>query len=194
MQAPVAVDAHQRRLVEVLLPDDDGLLVARHQHLHAHATVLVQVVEVRDDLPRPPSTAGDPAHHGSHDDHPRDGGDADARVDEMTASPAAELIAVSPRGHLGTQRGADAHELQPFAQPGQSDVVGGRAQTRLGEQALALLDRLPALLERGEVPPLAGPAHDPEPPLRRVERKATPYWEMLNDLVLAEVRVAEKAG
>ena len=53
-----------------------------------------------------------------------------------TAAPAApaELVAVAPRRHLRTLRRADAHELEPFAQPREPDVVGRDAQPRVAEQ------------------------------------------------------------
>ena len=87
----------------------------------------------------------------------------------MLAPAAAKLIAVAPRGHLGTQRAADAHELESLTQLREPDVVGRDTDAGLGELALALLDRFPPLLDRRQVPALAAAAHDPEPPFRRVE-------------------------
>ena len=112
----------------------------------------------------------------------------------LPAAAAAELVAVAPRRHLRTLRIADAHELEPFLEPRETDLVGGHAQPGGAEGALALLDRLPALLERGEVPALALPAHDPEPALRRVEREPSPDREVLDRLVAAECAAAEQAG
>ena len=55
----------------------------------------------------------------------------------------------------------DAHQLEAFAKSRQPDVIRGDAQLRGPEGALAFLDRLPSLLERCEVPPLALAADNP---------------------------------
>ena len=59
---------------------------------------------------------------------------------------AAELIAVAPGRELGPERISDAHELQPLEQASEPDVLAGDALARLAKAALAVLDRLPALL------------------------------------------------
>src|SRR5690606_34967110 len=80
-------------------------------------------------------------------------------------SSSAQPFAVAPRRELGAQRLPDADEIQPFAQRGEPYVVRGNPQRRCAEGALALLDRLPALLYRCEVPVAALRADRPEPPL-----------------------------
>src|SRR5688500_7645828 len=114
-------------------------------------------------------------------------------ADDPVASPATELIAISPGGELRTLRDADAHDLEPLLQPGEADVLGRRPEARVAEAALALLDRLPPLLERREVPPLASTADDPQPSLRRVKRQALPHGKLLDRRVRAERVVAEEA-
>src|SRR5262249_1529388 len=76
----------------------------------------------------------------------------------------------------------------------QADVGCGHAQARATEQALAVLDRFPALLDRREIPPLAPSAHDPQATAGRIEGKTAPDGEMLDRFVLAELRLAEDAG
>jgi hypothetical protein len=48
---------------------------------------------------------------------------------------------------------------------------------RRAKAALAVVDRLPTLLDRGEVPARAATADDPEPALLRIEREPPPDGE-----------------
>ena len=60
--------------------------------------------------------------------------------------------------------------------------------------ALALLDRLPALLERREVPSLALAAHDPQRPFAASNARRRPTGNVLDGLVATEVAVTEQTG
>ena len=155
----------------------------------------IHLDEAVADVPRRTDRAGaqEAEHRSGHDDR---AGDEHRRAADqvLPAAAASELVAIAPRRHLRTLRITDAHELEPFLEPRETDLVGGHAQPGGAEGALALLDRLPALLERREVPPLALPAHDPEPALRRVEREPSPHRKVLDRLVAAECAAAEQAG
>src|SRR5690606_16041435 len=107
-------------------------------------------------------------------------------VQHRPPAPPAELVAVAPGRELGPERRADAYQFHPLEQPREPDVLRRDAHARAAEQPLAVLDRLPALLERREVPALALAAHDPEPALRAVERDAPADREVLEHLVRAE--------
>src|SRR5690606_2785828 len=113
------------------------------------------------------------------------------RRDPLATSP--ELVAVPPRRELRSQRLADANQLEPLRQPGQSDVLRRDPLPRPAERSLTRFDRLPALLERREVPTLAVAADDPEPTLRRVERQPSPDGERLDRFVRGKRRCAEDA-
>jgi hypothetical protein len=102
--------------------------------------------------------------------------------------------AVAPRRQLGAGRAAHAHELHPAGELRERHVRRAVAARRRAEQALARLERLPALLHRREVPPPAGEAHGPEPPARHVERDAPADRERLDRRVPAEGREAVIAG
>jgi hypothetical protein len=102
--------------------------------------------------------------------------------------------AVPPRRDLRQQRRADANELESAAELRQADVVGRHPEARAAEAALALVDRLPALLERRQVPSPTARAHDPQAPLPRIEREPPPDGERREEVVRAQVRVAEEAG
>src|SRR5207302_3894270 len=120
-----------------------------------NAPVVVAVVQTVADLPRPPSAArDDPRHWPEHDEAAYRGNTRRGQQHALPA-PAPKLIAVAPRRHLRSQRVTDAHQLETFPQLGETDVVGGDAKARAGEEPLALLDRLPALLERCQIPALA---------------------------------------
>src|SRR5205085_11394229 len=80
-----------------------------------------------------------------------------------------ELGAVAPCSDLGTQRGSNAHELEPPMRLSQPDVVRCNAQPGVTEDPLALLDRLPTLLEGRQVPSSTFGAHHPEPAFLRIE-------------------------
>jgi hypothetical protein len=149
---------------------------------------------------------GDGRNRGTHryDDHPccaglsriADGVDAvraGAR-DELRVTPTAtELGAVAPRRKLRAKGRPDAHQLEPLTQPRQADVVGGGAQSRPAIETLALVDRLPALLERREIPSPATRTDDPQSALRRVEGEPAADREPLDGLVDAEIGLAEEA-
>jgi hypothetical protein len=106
----------------------------------------------------------------------------------------AKPLAVAPRRELGAQRLPDANEVEPLSQGGEADVVGGNAQRRSPECPFALLDRLPALLDRREVPVATLCAHRPQPPSGRIERQPSADGKVLDDVVRAELGVAEEAG
>ena len=94
------------------------------------------------------------------------------RGDRLRTAPS-ELIAVAPRRELRTLRLADAHQLRTVGQAGQSDIVRAHPHARIAKRSLALLDRLPPLVERCEIPALTATADDPEPTVARVECDAT---------------------
>ena len=102
---------------------------------------------------------------------------------DLSAPASTELIAVAPRGELGTLRRANSHERRPVTQLRQADVLGRDAAPRITKQLLGRLDRLPAVLERREIPSLAVRAHDPQPSLRGVEREPLSDREGLERLV-----------
>src|SRR5688572_23465364 len=72
-----------------------------------------------------------------------------------TVSPP-ELVAVAPRSKLRPQRFSNSNELQSFRELRQAYVVGRCALAGVPEQPLTLLYRLPALLQRCEVPLTSG--------------------------------------
>ena len=105
-----------------------------------------------------------------------------------------ESRAVAPRRDLGKQRRPDANELESAAELGEADVVGRHAQPGAAEESLGLVDRLPALLERREVPASALRADHPEPPLLRIVRQPTPDGKGRKVVIGAEVEVAEETA
>src|SRR5262249_31931011 len=120
-------------------------------------------------------------------------GDPAPGEQQLATSPPTELIAVSPRGEFRAQRLADANERQPVAQLGEPDVVRRDPASRVTVPLLGLLDRLPALFQRREVPALALRTDDPQPPLGGVERQALADRKRLDGLVGAERLIAEQA-
>src|SRR5207237_641777 len=80
------------------------------------------------------------------------------------------------------------------AQPGEPNLVGRDTEPGGAELPLRLLDGLPARLQRREVPALALPADDPQPPPRPVVRETAAHGERFEHLVTAEWLVAEQAG
>src|SRR5262245_34154056 len=148
-----------------------------------------------DDLREHPTEA---AHAGarrySAGHYAADGGEPRTGDQHLSPTATTELVAVPPRGEFGSEWFSDAHELSAVTQLGEPDVVRGRAQTRIPIETLRLFDRLPALLERREVPPLALRTHDPQPPLRRVVRQPPSDGKRVEGLVLAERAAAEEAS
>ena len=105
----------------------------------------------------------------------------------------AKHAAVAPRSELRTQRTANANELGAVSKTGKPHVIRLRAQALGAEFAFALLDGFPALLDRREIPARAVRADDPQPSFVRIERQASPDWEVLDGLVLAEGLMAVQA-
>src|SRR4051794_25935896 len=101
----------------------------------------------------------------------------------MLAPATAELVAVTPRRQLGPLRRADANELEAFPDARQSDVVSRHPQAGVTEQALAFLDRLPALLHRCQVPSLAAVTDHPQASTLRIERQPPADRKMLDRVV-----------
>ena len=114
--------------------------------------------------------------------------------DEDRALTPSELVAVSPGRKLARDRAADAYQLRAVTQLRQSHLVGTRPQSRLAKGALARLDRLPALLDGGEVPSLAAATHRPQPPLRCIEGESSPDGHLLDAVVRGEGGGAPGAG
>ena len=115
-------------------------------------------------------------------------------VQDLPLSSPPELVTVAPRRELGAHGLADPHERQPFGVPRQADVVGRNANPRVPEDALAVLDRLPALLQRRQVPAFAFPADHPEAPPGGIEGEPAADGEGLDDLVGSQGFPAEHAG
>ena len=86
--------------------------------------------------------------------HPTDHREASAGDDNLPRTATSELISVSPRGELRPHRRANTDELRAVGEPRQSDLRRGDAAPRVTVELLRLLDRLPALIERREVPAL----------------------------------------
>ena len=102
-------------------------------------------------------------------------------------------IPVPPSRELRPARFADAHQVESFPQARNPDVLGRRPHRGLTKQALAVLNRLPAFFQRGQVPAPAAPAHHPQSPAHRIECQPATHGEGLDDLVGAEGLVAEHA-
>src|ERR1019366_7500191 len=134
------------------------------------------------------------SHDGARHYHAPDENDAARNHREMFPSPPVELIAIPPRRHLGTPRLTHPHQRRALLHSREPDVVRRHAKLRVAKQPLTLLDRLPSLLERTEIPSLTRAAHDPQAALRGVERQATADREVLDRLVLPEARMTENAG
>ncbi len=83
-------------------------------------------------------------------------------MDQPSLVSSLESLSVPPRREFGAEGISDPDQLETLGQPGETDVVGGHPDVGPAEVAFALLDRLPAILERGEVPPAAGTADHPE--------------------------------
>src|SRR5678815_6103791 len=107
---------------------------------------------------------------------------------------ARESRSVAPRRDLRQQRRSNANELEAAAKARQADVVGGHPEACAAEQPLGLIDRLPALLERREVPSPASGANDPEPTLFRIERQPSANREGRQKVIGGEIRVTKQTG
>ena len=70
-------------------------------------------------------------------------------------------VAVTPRGDFGPKRLSDSNELQPLAELRQANVVRRVSEVRRAKASLAIVDRLPSLLDRREVPPRAAGRRSP---------------------------------
>src|SRR5690606_1368614 len=108
--------------------------------------------------------------------------------------PPAELVPVAPGGELRALRCADPDQLEPLPVPGKADLVSGDAHAGLPEDPLGRLDRLPALLDRRQVPALTPTAHHPDAAARRLARDPAADRDALEHLVRAKAAVAEEAG
>ena len=116
------------------------------------------------------------------------------RGERHPAPPPPKLVPVAPRGELRPQRFPDAHQREALRVTGKADVVGGNAEVRVPEDPLAVLDGLPALFQRREVPAFALAADDPEEAAGGVERETASHGERLDNLVGAEGLAAENTG
>ena len=157
--------------------------------LHESTAHLPDVEPVRDLVHQGEAdTRGSSANHDAPDNDSCAG-----PVQDRAPTPAPELVAVAPRSELGALGLADAHQRQSLRMAGETDVVGGDADAGVPEEALAVLDRFPALLQRREVPAFALHAHDPEAAADRVEGQPAPHWERLHHLIGTQRLVAEHA-
>src|SRR5205823_973122 len=124
---------------------------------------------------QPAEAADRGADNGATDRHGAERRHPGAGNEHLAAAAPAELVAVAPRRELGTQRLADPDQDRAVAELRHSDVFRGDPATRDAVDLFRLLDRLPALLERGEVPSLAVGADHPEAALGRIEREPPAY-------------------
>ncbi|MBK9065368.1 MAG: hypothetical protein IPL76_00610 [Gemmatimonadetes bacterium] len=111
-----------------------------------------------------------------------------------TAVAAHEGLAVPPRRELRQHRMPDPHQLEPAAQSRQAHLAGADPHRRGAEPALALLDGLPAVVERGQVPPPAAGTDHPEATACRVEGEAPPDGAALDLVIPAQRGIAEEAA
>ena len=89
---------------------------------------------------------------------------------DLTPPPSpVEPSAVPPRGEFGTQGRADTHELESVAQSREANIVRGDAQGCRTIGPLALIDCVPAFIDRREIPPGTSLTHHPEAALLGVE-------------------------
>ncbi len=163
------------------------MLVPQPVHRAIEAPLLIGVDERRRDSHR---NAG----HGTPDDEGTDGRPTDRRVQQSPLASSPELIAVPPGSELVPERSAHPDELKALGEPREPDIVRRRSETRVVEPPLARLDRLPARIQRREVPPFAAPADDPQTAARGVERETSADRKLLDRLVRSQVVVAVDAG
>lgn len=161
------------------------------QNALARAAAVVDDSGEVDELPEPAGAKH--AEHRTGGEDPGDRGGGPPGDQYVLAPPTPKLIAVAPGRELRPQRRPDAHELRPVRHAREPDIIGRRAQPRAAEQPLGLLDRLPPLFLRRQVPPLAPAAHHPQAALGCVVGEPAPNREVLHRFVPAEVRVAEEA-
>ena len=93
--------------------------------------------------------------------HPAGRGDPRRAAGQRAAPPGAHLRAVAPSRQLRPLRAPHADQLRPLPHPSQPHVLRGHAQPRVAEAPLALLQRLPAPLERRQVPTAGTPGRPP---------------------------------
>ncbi len=105
---------------------------------------------------------------------------------ERLLATAPERIHIAPCRELEPWRLADADELQALREARQADLIGRGPYTRRAILALALLDGLPALLDRRQVPAAAPGADDPQTSVRTVEREPPANGQLFDDLIRAE--------
>ena len=181
---------NQTRCVEVISLDPNRF-VELVLEAEDHAPAIPLPNRARDGYPTPNRRG---ARHHASDDNGADHGPDSARDQHGPSAAPAELVAVAPCGEFLADGIADPDEHEAFFQLCEADVVGRDPRTCVPEGAFAGFDRLPARLQRGEVPALAAPAHDPQPSLRPVKGEAAPDRELLDGFVPVEVALAEDAG
>ena len=103
-------------------------------------------------------------------------------------------FARAPRGHFGTERIANPNQLRAIAQPGQPDVVGAMAQSRITKQPLGALNCLPTFFEWGQIPLRAVRAHDPQSTFGGIEREPPADRKYFDRFVAAQRAMTKRAG
>src|SRR5690606_25837766 len=81
---------------------------------------------------------------------------------QSALSSTSKLVAITPRRKLRAKRSTHSNErrsITPFREP---DIIGGHSNRGATIRALSLLECLPSVLHRREVPSLASAAHHPE--------------------------------
>src|SRR5207248_7944353 len=116
-------------------------------------------------------------------DRSADDPDTESNAYNSPSPASSELVPISPRRELRPQRTPDTHQLEALGRPRQADVVRGHSETSLAKASLTRLNRFPPLLERREVPPLALSAHNPQPPIRHIERQPPSDRKGLDHLI-----------
>src|SRR5262249_12789582 len=103
-----------------------------------------------------------------------------------------EASAVAPRRDLRKQSRPDSNELETAAEAREADVVRRHAETRAAKQSFSVVDRLPSLLERREVPTATSRADHPEPATLGIEREPSADREGRQKVVRSQIVVAEQ--
>src|SRR5580704_7856844 len=130
------------------------------------ASAPIEVVSLDDEL-RQRSRADD---RKSTSHQPGDCRDRHRAGKDRLLATAPERVHIPPRRELGARRFADVYELEALREARQPDLIGRGPHPRRAILALALLDGLPALLDRRQVPAAALGADDPQSSSRAVER------------------------